>query len=408
MSRILVRQIVLMWLAWLVILLGFQSLVQARLQPNRPDRATEWTDQETARNSQRDKPYLMEPFMNNQVSWDSEFYLAIATGGYDDPQIRLVDIPDGRQFSMSYAFFPLYPLLMSVVRLPLLVLGLTPIGASALAGVLVAAFGTLAALLALADISIKRMGEAGALRTSFFLLIFPSAFFLAQVYTEGLFIGLAFSALALIERKQWWLAAILISFATLTRSIGIFLLVPLGVAWLLSLRAEAGGIIPAFKACWWQGLALFLPLLAYGLWRLGLGTPFDLVQENWFGRGAFDFARLQNGLQQAWIAITAAPNSQTQVYYLLELSSVALAALACLYTLRRYPILSLFSLLAVLIPFTSGAPQSLIRYILAVPSLFLMLGNLGQYKTFERAWTLFSILLLAIQTSLFTWDMWVA
>jgi hypothetical protein len=407
MPHSLVRSIMGLWLAWVLILLGFQSLVDARLQPNRPDRATEWTDKETARTSQRDKPYLMESFMNRQVSWDSEFYLAIATEGYDSPQIRLVKTPEG-DFSMSYAFFPLYPLLMSVVRLPLLAFGLTPIGASALAGVLVATLGTLAALLALADIVRARLGDEGALRACFFLLAFPSAFFLAQVYTEGLFIGLAFGSLALMERKRWLWAGLLAALATLTRSIGVFLLLPLALAWSMSLRGQAGGLVAALRAKFWQGAALLLPLLAYGLWRATLGGPFDLVQEHWFGRGAFDFGRLAYGLQTAWAAIFDAPNSQTQVYYLLELASVALAALACAFTLRPYPALTLFSLLALLIPFTSGAPQSLIRYVLAVPSLFIMLAALGRYKTFERGWTLLSILLLALQTSLFTWDMWVA
>lgn len=408
MSRKMIRQIVLLWLAWAILIIGFQSLVQARVQPFRPDRATAWTDKETARNSQRDKPYLIEPFMNNQVSWDSEFYLSIATAGYGDPIVRQVSIPDGREFAMSHAFFPLYPVLMSVVRVPLLAFGLTPIGASALAGVLIALVGTLGAMFALADLAARRMGEAGAIRAVFFLLIFPSAFFLAQVYTEGLFIGLAFGSLALMERRHWWLAGILAALATLTRSIGIFLIVPMGMAWLWNLRTESNGWLQAFWSRWWQIPALLLPVLAYGLWRLALGMPFDLVQEYWFGRAAFDFDRLRDGLDVAWQAITTAPNSQTQVYYLLELTSIGLAFVACLYTFRRDPILSLFGLLALLIPFTSGAPQSLIRYVLVVPSLFIMLAALGRYKVFEQAWTLLSILLLGMQVSLFTWDMWVA
>jgi hypothetical protein len=34
-------------------------------------------------------PYLLEPFMNNQVSWDSEPYIGISIGGYDDPCISV-------------------------------------------------------------------------------------------------------------------------------------------------------------------------------------------------------------------------------------------------------------------------------------------------------------------------------
>src|SRR5512138_2049571 len=81
------RTIVFMWLAWAIIVLGFQSLATARLVPQFPDRSQEWTTTETkTRDYQSGRPYLLEPFMNGQVAWDSEYYLAIAVGGYEDPQ----------------------------------------------------------------------------------------------------------------------------------------------------------------------------------------------------------------------------------------------------------------------------------------------------------------------------------
>jgi len=231
-----IRNLILIWLSWALIVIGFQTLVQERLQPNRPDRATEWTPNETARTSQRGKIYLLEPFMNNQVSWDSEFYLSIATAGYDDPAIRLVDIPGGQSYAMNYAFFPFYPLVMQIVRAPFTLLpGMTPIAASTLAGVLVALVGTLAGMLALYDLVRDRMGDEGGVRAAFYLLIFPTGFFLAQVYTEGLFIGLAFGCLALLHRQRLLPAAILAALATLTRSVGVFLVIPLALAWLAPL-----------------------------------------------------------------------------------------------------------------------------------------------------------------------------
>src|SRR5438270_13813763 len=102
--------IVGLWLTWVVILLGFQELVPARLTLARPDTALFWTPNETRLHSQDNKPYLIDPFLNTHVAWDSEFYLAIATGGYDDLRVRTVGGPGDpripRPLSLSYAFMP--------------------------------------------------------------------------------------------------------------------------------------------------------------------------------------------------------------------------------------------------------------------------------------------------------------
>jgi len=68
-----VRNVFFLWLAWVFILIGFQALASARLRPERPDRVQEWTVTETTATAQNDKVYLIEPFLNDQVCWDSEF-----------------------------------------------------------------------------------------------------------------------------------------------------------------------------------------------------------------------------------------------------------------------------------------------------------------------------------------------
>jgi hypothetical protein len=80
------RNIFFMWLAWVFIVLGFQTWATARMELEYPDRAQDWTTRFTAGGYQRGHVYLLEPFMNRQVAWDSEYYLAIAVGGYDDPR----------------------------------------------------------------------------------------------------------------------------------------------------------------------------------------------------------------------------------------------------------------------------------------------------------------------------------
>ena len=81
MTKKVFRNIVLIWLAWALILIGFQALATGRFKPQFPDRAQVWTEAATGRGYQLKHPFLLDPFMNNQVAWDSEYYLGIATGG---------------------------------------------------------------------------------------------------------------------------------------------------------------------------------------------------------------------------------------------------------------------------------------------------------------------------------------
>ncbi|MCL4880470.1 MAG: hypothetical protein KJ064_27710 [Anaerolineae bacterium] len=397
-----IRTLCLIWLSWVVIMLGFQMLVEARFQPYRPDYALRWTPAETAKNSQKGKAYLVEPFMNRQVSWDSEFYLSIATVGYDDPEIRNVNTPEGR-FSMNYAFFPFYPAVMRVIRQPLRLLDLNPIATTTLAGVLVSLVSTLFGMFALYDLTRNELGESGGIRTAFYLLIFPSSFFLAQVYTEALFVALAFGCLALIHHRRLFWAGLLAGLATWTRATGMLLVVPLGIAWLRTIDLQSLN-----RQIIYRGLPILFPVTAYLIWSHFLGNQFSLVEDTWFGRGLFDFERFGDGTRQAWEDIKSGEVLARRVYFLLELSAVLLAFGACLLTLRSYPGVALFGMMALVIPLTSGAPQSLIRYVLVIPSLFIFLSRLGRSAAFDRAWTTGSILLLSMQTALFTFDMWVA
>lgn len=245
------RVILLIWLAWAIIVLGFQAWVTARVELKYPDRARDWTTRFTGPGYQEGHVYLLEPFMNRQVAWDSEYYLAIAVGGYDDPRsphltpqgITTVTVDPmvsqsgssfGKSLSVSYAFFPFYPWMIRLLAFPLQVLGLNPIATAALAGVIVSALGTLLGMFALHDLTRALFDEDTAMRAVFYLIVFPTGFFLLQVYTEGLFVGLAFACLAMVKRKHWLAAALLGAAATLTRAVGITLVIPMLITWFRS------------------------------------------------------------------------------------------------------------------------------------------------------------------------------
>ena len=92
----------------------------------------------------------------------------------------------------------------------------------------------------------------------------------------------------------------------------------------------------------------------------------------------------------------------------MEFVSILLAFTASLWLLRRDPGIGLFCLAAILIPALSGSFQSNIRYMGVIPAVYLFLGAQGRHPVFDRLWTLLSILLLGMQTFLYTFDMWVA
>jgi len=399
-----IRRIILIWLAWAIILIGFQWLASSRFQPKRPDYALEWTPHETTRLSQKGRPYLLELFMNDQVAWDSEYYLSIATSGsYDDP-----DVPaDPRsRLALNYAFLPFYPLMIRAFAFPLRLLGLTPIATSTLAGVLVSALGALMAMVSLYDLTRDELGEMGGIRTAFYLIIFPSGFFLAQVYTEGLFVGLAFASLALIRHERLGWAAALAALATMTRAVGLGLIAPLAWAWFREMKRNPLSLRPFPWRTFINGMLVLLPLITYFVWASShWGQAFKIVEQNYFSRQLF-------ALEQSWFVWKLAflslfgSNRQQMAYYAIEFAAILLGLVSCLLTFRRYPGLALFGFLVLIVSLTSGVAQGMQRYVLAMPSIFLVLGRLGRHEPFDRAWTLASVLLMGLLVTLFTFNMW--
>lgn len=428
------RNIVLIWLAWAIIVIAFQALATARLAPEYPDRAKEWTTVATGPGYQSGHVYLLEPFMNNQVAWDSEYYLAIAIGGYDNPrsphltpQGVLISVVDhtvsqsgssfNQSISLSYAFFPFYPLMIRIFMVPLQIFGLTPIATATLAGVIVSALGALLGMLALYDLTCDSLGEEGALRAAFYLIIFPTGFFLIQVYTEGLFVGLAFACLAMLKRKQWLAAAMLGVAATMTRAVGVTLLIPIVIAWLrtrewIDLDLEWRQIfhegIPLRPLA--RGLLAISPLITFLIWKFSyFGFAFDYVETSpHFGRGFLQFWRAYFEWAIAFQTMLSGVNPQHTAYYITEFLGLAIGVIACIATIKSYPEIAWFSIAVLLISWGSGPAQGIHRYILGAPAVFVALARWGNHPVFDRAWTILSILLMGLLAMLFAFNMWVA
>jgi Gpi18-like mannosyltransferase len=148
------------------------------------------------------------------TQFDSTWFIDIARRGY----VPTADLSQA-------AFFPLYPALIHV---------LTPVtgGRGWLAALIIANLALLAALAVIYRLGEEEFGWSAANRTAFYLLAFPTGFFLTAAYNEGLFIALFLGSLYAIRHQRWWIAGGLGLLACATRSAGLLLVLPFGYEYL--------------------------------------------------------------------------------------------------------------------------------------------------------------------------------
>jgi hypothetical protein len=255
-------------------------------------------------------------------------------------------------------------------------------------------------MLAIADLARRDADDepeaAGdPLRAAFYLAVWPAAMFMAQVYSEGLFLGLSFGALALLRRGAWGWAASLAVAAVLTRVTGVLLVIPFGLAWLF------GGV----RRTPWRALMAGAPLLAYLGWRAVFGADFDFVETRYFGRWPFALGPSWDAWGDAFDALLHG-DPPTRAYRLVEFVGAAAGLISTIALFPRDKALSLYGLAIFVVAATSGDALGMHRYVLSLPSLFLVPALLGRSPVFDRLWTLACCLGLAALALAFSFGFW--
>ena len=147
--------------------------------------------------------------------WDASHYLSLAKDGY-------TATGDGR---FSIVFYPLYPWLVRAVAF----VCRSYFGAA----LLVSGVASICAGLLLRRLVELDQPAKVARLTVWFLLIFPTAYFLHIGYTESLFLALVLGCLLAARKQVWAIAGVLGALACLTRVNGLLLVPTLLVeAWL--------------------------------------------------------------------------------------------------------------------------------------------------------------------------------
>lgn len=279
--------------------------------------------------------------------WDGPWYLSIAKEGYF--------IKPGQESNIVFA--PLYPLTIKIAH------SLTQLPWHLTAS-LVSVLCTLFAISILyREIKSQWDGDI-ARRSIFFLLIFPSSFFLAIAYTEALFLLLAVLFFYHLRRQKWWLTAVFAALAALTKIWGIALLL---IAIIEYIRQEKKIKISA--------LAFLIPLLAVALW-----SYYDYRQfGDWlaFAHGQQFFHRPvgQFSWSQLWLAPTAGDKTIMLIDSLSALAALVASIIMLYWKKTAY---ALYTILGVAIPLASGTWQSMNRYVLVLFPLFIVLAILSK------------------------------
>ncbi|KKW16777.1 MAG: hypothetical protein UY52_C0001G0097 [Parcubacteria group bacterium GW2011_GWC2_49_9] len=203
--------------------------------------------------------------------WDSVFYIFIAEHGYTDLLTSQVIEPlDLRLLN----FFPLYPLLTYLLSY---ILGNTFISALIISNV---ALG--GATLLLFRIVQKESDDKTAFHSVMFFILFPTSFLFSAALTESLFLFLVFLTVYAIQRSRWFLALIMTIFASVTRSIGIFLLIPLIFYYVSEVQR---GFLNFFSRLWEIVIPAGIGLFIWGAYNYSLTGDFlyfTHTQKYWF------------------------------------------------------------------------------------------------------------------------------
>ena len=333
--------------------------------------------------------------------YDSGWYLGILENGYGPAP------PPGQQ--SAHAFFPLYPYLSRGVR------ALVPVDGFA-AGQILSVLCFLAAGLLFAAEGRRRLGDSGSRHALFFLLFYPTAFFLVSMYSESLFLLLALAAFAQARRDSPATAAVLGLLAGGCRLPALALALPLAIEAFSAARQKRADL-PARSDRRALGRALLVglaPVAGVLVWVFGAGWAagepglYFRIQEAW-QRGASPLAGVQRFVQGLPARI-ARGDARDHPAFLLDYAHLLLfAAIAVYQARRRFLSDAAWTAGALLLPIASGVSASLPRYVLVVYPAFFALARIFEDRPRIRmAWWIASGLLLAAGEAAFVHWRWVA
>jgi hypothetical protein len=311
--------------------------------------------------------------------WDCHWYVRIAEEGYDP-----FPVP-GRIVAGNWAFFPLYPGLVGLVRqlLPF------PTMVTATLVSLVCAYAA-----AVAAWPLLAGNRRAYVLYAAFLLAGPFSVYFTTFMTEVMFTLLTIGVFVALRQSNYLVAGALAALLSATRIVGVFIVFAIVLAMFLDHRRQGGtlaGFVPmVLKRPLWLLAIAISPLGAFAYIAfldalLGDGLAFQHVQRAW-GR------ELGNPLGYLVQAMTTPSRSGFIPSIVQQQGFAALVGLAMTGVLawrRRLPE-ALFSLVCIVIPLSAGM-ASMPRFVAGLAPVCLMAMTL-----LAARWWLFALALLVL------------
>jgi Gpi18-like mannosyltransferase len=313
---------------------------------------------------------------------DTNHYMGIAQEGYKSEPF---DVNSRR--SQTYAFFPLLPILLWILR--------QTTSDAMLWGALLCNLFFFLALVLLYRLTVEfGYGDTVARRTIFYVAAFPVSYFFSAPFTESIFLFLTVASVYAAKRERWWLAGVFGLFGSATRLTAVMLLPALVVlSWQMYRSLQIKKI-------------LGLLLIPFGLfsymffsWRMtGDALAFVHASAAW-GRkpSIFILGPLFNYLIHPYEIVAG-------WHFNLLNACCALLCFFAIYVLvrRREWALALYTLLAVVLPLSTGVMQSLERYTMGFFPVFIALAVTVRSEHTDHAIRFVFVFLLGIMTLIYT------
>ena len=299
---------------------------------------------------------IVEPVKSSWSAWDGNWYINVINNCYQFAEAQ-----------SNVAFFPLFPLIVKTLhyatRLPYLYVGLT-----------INFFLTFFACWLICKLVCYYRKSASTnqkLLALAIFLTFPTSFYLAAFYAEALLIFLTTTSIYLLLVKKQWFGFVNAGLATTVKFTGIIVPVILTFIFVSKNRISFKNIAKAigFLVVGLSGLLLFIVYLKI---KVGDGLAFIKVQKYWGRTNDFFIISLLKEYFDLYHCFFVTGFSKMAALVRVAnglLPFVVLGLSYYLYKLKQYWI-SLFAVLVVLVPLSSGSFTSILRYVLlAVPVL---------------------------------------
>jgi hypothetical protein len=313
--------------------------------------------------------------------WDASHYLKLAENGY-------TATGDGR---FSIVFYPLYPWLIRAVSF----VCRSYFGAALLVS---GAASICAAILLRRLVELDEPAKVARL-TVWFLLIFPTAYFLHIGYTESLFLALVVGSLMAARMQFWALAGVLGALASLTRVNGLLLAPTLLVeAWLQYRQTRRID----WRWLWIGATGLGFAGYLFLNYRV-TGDPFafsPIMEEHWYKKLTFPWV----GIRDVWLRIPGF-NLTEGLHEFIFIVFSFLCTVWCWIKLR--PTYAAWMTLNWLLINSTTYVVSVPRYCLTLFPIFIIFGRFAAARPLaDRIMSAIFLLLLALFATKFAHGTW--